>query len=42
MRFYVDFDDCLCETAKAFTEIATRLFGKNVPYESGCVFGQMS
>ena len=33
MRFYVDFDDCLCETAKAFTEIATRLFGKNVPYE---------
>ena len=33
MRFYVDFDDCLCETARAFTEIAARLFGKNVPYE---------
>ena len=33
MRIYVDFDDCLCETAKSFTEIAARLFGKNVPYE---------
>ncbi len=33
MRFYVDFDDCLCETAKSFTEIAKRLFGKEVPYE---------
>ena len=33
MRFYVDFDDCLCETAMAFTHIAARLFGKNVPYE---------
>ena len=33
MKFYVDFDDCLCETARVFTEIAARLFGKNVPYE---------
>ncbi len=33
MNFYVDFDDCLCETATSFTEIAARLFGKNVPYE---------
>ncbi len=33
MKFYVDFDDCLCETAKGFTDIAKRLFGKNVPYE---------
>ncbi|SFD03627.1 5' nucleotidase, NT5C type [Butyrivibrio sp. YAB3001] len=33
MKFYVDFDDCLCETAKAFTGIASRLFRKNVPYE---------
>ena len=33
MKIYVDFDDCLCETARAFTEIAARLFGKNVPYE---------
>ncbi|MCR5755197.1 MAG: 2-dehydropantoate 2-reductase [Acetatifactor sp.] len=33
MKFYVDFDDCLCETARAFTGIAARLFQKNVPYE---------
>ena len=33
MRIYVDFDDCLCETAQSFTEIAARLFGRNVPYE---------
>ncbi|MBR5659045.1 MAG: 2-dehydropantoate 2-reductase [Lachnospiraceae bacterium] len=33
MKIYVDFDDCLCETAKAFTGIADKLFGKKVPYE---------
>lgn len=33
MKIYVDFDDCLCETARGFVDIATRLFGKNVPYE---------
>ncbi len=33
MKLYVDYDDCLCETARAFTGIAARLFGKNVPYE---------
>lgn len=33
MRVYVDFDDCLCETARAFSGIADRLFGKKVPYE---------
>ena len=33
MRIYVDYDDCLCETARAFTVIAERLFGKQVPYE---------
>ena len=33
MRFYIDYDDCLCETARAFVEIAARLFGKHVPYE---------
>ena len=33
MRFYVDFDDCLCETARSFTKIAKRLFDKDVPYE---------
>ena len=25
MKIYVDFDDCLCETARAFTEIANSL-----------------
>lgn len=34
MRFYVDFDDCLCETAKAFTGIVHRMFGKDVPYDN--------
>lgn len=33
MKIYVDYDDCLCETARAFTGIAERLFGKTVPYE---------
>lgn len=33
MKFYIDYDDCLCETARSFTEIADRLFGKKVPYE---------
>ena len=33
LNIYVDFDDCLCETAREFTNIAARLFGKNVPYE---------
>ena len=33
MKIYVDYDDCLCETARAFTVIAERLFGKKVPYE---------
>lgn len=33
MKIYVDYDDCLCETAKAFSVLAERLFGKIVPYE---------
>ena len=33
MKIYVDFDDCLCETARYFSGIASELFGKNVPYE---------
>lgn len=33
MKIYVDYDDCICETARAFTEIADKLFGKKVPYE---------
>lgn len=34
MRIYIDFDDCLCETAKAFTVIAKRLFDISLPYEN--------
>ena len=33
MKIYVDFDDCLCETARSFSELALEMFGKNVPYE---------
>jgi 5'(3')-deoxyribonucleotidase len=33
MKIYVDYDDCLCETAVAFTEIVARMFKKNIPYE---------
>ncbi len=33
MKIYVDFDDCLCETARAFSGMAKDMFGRNVPYE---------
>jgi len=33
MKIYIDFDDCLCETARSFCEIGKRLYGKDVPYE---------
>ena len=33
MNIYVDFDDCLCETARAFCDLVNKMFGKNVPYE---------
>ncbi len=33
MKIYVDFDDCLCETGRAFAELASDMFGKDVPYE---------
>ena len=33
MNIYVDFDDCLCETARRFSGLAGELFGKDVPYE---------
>lgn len=33
MQIYVDFDDCLCETARSFSMLAREMFGKNVPYE---------
>ena len=33
MKIYVDFDDCLCETARSFSKLAMEMFGKDVPYE---------
>lgn len=33
MNIYVDFDDCLCETGRAFASLAAELFGSSVPYE---------
>ena len=33
MNIYVDFDDCLCETARYFSDLAAQLFGVDVPYE---------
>ncbi len=32
MNIYVDFDDCLCETGRAFSRLAADMFGINVPY----------
>ncbi|MCR4685660.1 MAG: 2-dehydropantoate 2-reductase, partial [Lachnospiraceae bacterium] len=34
MKIYVDFDDCLCETARGFSDLALEMFGKVVPYEA--------
>ncbi|MCR5733672.1 MAG: 2-dehydropantoate 2-reductase [Lachnospiraceae bacterium] len=34
MRIYVDYDDCLCETARSFSQIAVEMFDKHVPYEN--------
>ena len=33
MNIYVDFDDCLCETARHFCQLVKKLFGKSFPYE---------
>ena len=33
MNIYVDFDDCLCETALNFSKLVKEMFGKDVPYE---------
>ncbi len=33
MNIYVDFDDCLCETAEHFSALVADLFGLDVPYE---------
>ena len=34
MQIYVDFDDCLCETGRAFSRLAAEMFGRDVPYEN--------
>ncbi len=34
MKIYVDFDDCLCETARYFSTLVADLFGKDIPYEN--------
>ncbi len=34
MKIYVDFDDCICETAKYFSKLVAEFFDKDVPYES--------
>lgn len=33
MNIYVDFDDCLCETARSFSQLALEMFDIDVPYE---------
>ena len=33
MKIYVDYDDCLCETAREFSKLAAEMFDKHVPYE---------
>lgn len=34
MNIYIDFDDVICETARSFSDILKRMFGKVVPYEN--------
>ncbi len=33
MNIYIDYDDCLCETGKHFSQLVKELFDLNVPYE---------
>ncbi len=33
MNIYIDFDDCLCETGRVFSALASKMFGIDVPYE---------
>ena len=33
MKIYVDFDDCICETARNFSALAVEMFDIHVPYE---------
>lgn len=34
LKIYVDFDDCLCETGRAFAGLVSEMFGKDIPYEA--------
>ena len=34
MKIYVDYDDCLCETARHFSILVKELFGMDFPYEN--------
>lgn len=34
MNIYIDFDDCLCETARYFSGLVQELYGIDVPYEN--------
>ena len=34
MRIYIDYDDCLCETARYFSVLVKEMFGKDIPYEN--------
>lgn len=33
MNIYIDYDDCLCETARFFSGLLWKMFGKDIPYE---------
>ena len=33
MNIYVDFDDCLCETARYFSGLVKRMFNLEIPYD---------
>jgi uncharacterized HAD superfamily protein len=33
MNIYIDYDDCLCETGRHFSQLVKELFDLNVPYE---------
>ena len=33
VNIYVDFDDCLCETGRAFAGLVSDLFGMDIPYD---------
>ncbi len=33
MNIYIDYDDCLCETARNFSMLVKQMYDKNIPYE---------